>query len=223
MTNDLVVHQKPKAAVSEAIRTIRTNLQFSSIDEKVKSILITSSSPSEGKSFICANLAIAFAQAGNKVLIVDCDMRRGRQHRIFRISNEIGLSNLLIDDVVKKYENYIFKTNVPNVFVLPSGVVPPNPTELLSSSKNRELASILEEKYDMVIYDGVPVGGLADAIIMADIVDKICIVSAYKQTKMEDLLNTKKGLEKFQNKIAGVIINKIPGEHNSYYGYYEEN
>lgn len=220
MNNELIVANNPKSGVAEAIKTIRTNLLFSSIDEPVKSILITSSMSGEGKSFISANLAVAFAQAGVKVLIVDCDLRRGRQHKIFNIDNEQGLSNLLLDDVDKNYKKYVKKTRYENIYVLPMGIVPPNPSELLASAKNKQLVKLLKQKFDLVIYDGVPVGGLTDSIIMADLVDKIVIVSAYKITPVEFLANTNKALEKFKDKIAGVILNKFPSSKDHYYSKY---
>ncbi len=220
MNNELIVANNPKSGVAEAIKTIRTNLLFSSIDEPVKSILMTSSMSGEGKSFVSANLAVAFAQAGVKVLIVDCDLRRGRQHKIFNIDNEQGLSNLLLDDVDKNYKKYIKKTRYENIYVLPMGIVPPNPSELLASAKNKQLVKILKQKFDLVIYDGVPVGGLTDSIIMADLVDKIVIVSAYKITPVEFLANTNKALEKFKDKIAGVILNKFPSSKDHYYSKY---
>lgn len=220
MTNELIVANNPKSGVAEAIKTIRTNLLFSSIDEPVKSILMTSSMSGEGKSFVSANLAVAFAQAGVKVLIVDCDLRRGRQHKIFNIDNEQGLSNLLLDDVDKNYKKYIKKTRYENIYVLPMGIVPPNPSELLASAKNKQLVKLLKQKFDLVIYDGVPVGGLTDSIIMADLVDKIVIVSAYKITPVEFLANTNKALEKFKDKIAGVILNKFPSSKDHYYSKY---
>ena len=185
MKRELIVDHDPKSPLSEAIKNIRTNLQFSSVDGNVKNILITSSTSGEGKSFISANLAVAFAKLGSKVLIVDCDMRLGRQHEIFELSNAVGLSNLLIDDVDKKYSTYIQKTEIKNVSVLTRGIVPPNPSELLASEKNRHLMEILSEKYDYIIWDGVPVIGLTDSRIMADLVDKIVIVSAYKKTPIE--------------------------------------
>ena len=218
--NELIVATNPKSSIAEAIKTIRTNLQFSSVDDKVKSILVTSSFSGEGKSFVTANLAVAFAQAGTKVLIVDCDLRRGRQHNIFHVENLEGLSNLLIDDVEKKYKHYIKKTRYENIYVLPMGIVPPNPSELLASDKNKQLVEILAKNYDLVIYDGVPVGGLTDSIIMAVLVDKIVIVSAYKQTPIELLNNTKKNLEKFSDKIAGVVLNKYPATKDHYYSNY---
>ena len=220
MNNELIVANNPKSGVAEAIKTIRTNLLFSSVDEPVKSILMTSSMSGEGKSFVSANLAVAFAQAGVKVLIVDCDLRRGRQHKIFNIDNEQGLSNLLLDDVEKNYKKYIKKTRYENIYVLPMGIVPPNPSELLASAKNKQLVKLLKQKFDLVIYDGVPVGGLTDSIIMADLVDKIVIVSAYKITPVEFLANTNKALEKFKDKIAGVILNKFPSSKDHYYSKY---
>ncbi len=220
MNNELIVANNPKSGVAEAIKTIRTNLLFSSIDEPVKSILMTSSMSGEGKSFVSANLAVAFAQTGVKVLIVDCDLRRGRQHKIFNIDNEQGLSNLLLDDVDKNYKKYIKKTRYENIYVLPMGIMPPNPSELLASAKNKQLAKILKQKFDLVIYDGVPVGGLTDSVIMADLVDKIVIVSAYKVTPVEFLANTNKALEKFKDKIAGVILNKFPSSKDHYYSKY---
>lgn len=220
MNNELIVANNPKSGVAEAIKTIRTNLLFSSIDEPVKSILMTSSMSGEGKSFVSANLAVAFAQTGVKVLIVDCDLRRGRQHKIFNIDNEQGLSNLLLDDVDKNYKKYIKKTGYENIYVLPMGIVPPNPSELLASAKNKQLAKTLKQKFDLVIYDGVPVGGLTDSVIMADLVDKIVIVSAYKVTPVEFLANTNKALEKFKDKIAGVILNKFPSSKDHYYSKY---
>lgn len=217
MKRELIVDHDPKSPLSEAIKNIRTNLQFSSVDGKVKNILVTSSTSGEGKSFISANLAVAFAKLGSNVLIVDCDMRLGRQHEIFDLSNSMGLSNLLIDDVEKKYNNYIQKTEIKNVSVLTRGIVPPNPSELLASEKNKHLVEILSKKYDYIIWDGVPVIGLTDSRIMADLVDKIVIVSAYKKTPIEMLKSSSVSLENFKGKIAGVIVNGVPFKGNNYY------
>lgn len=220
MRRELIVDHDPKSPLSEAIKNIRTNLQFSSVDGKVKNILVTSSTTAEGKSFITANLAIAFAKLGSKVLVVDCDMRLGRQHEMFGLSNAVGLSNLLIDDVDKKYNTYIQKSEIKNVSVLTRGIVPPNPSELLASEKNRRLMEILAEKYDYIIWDGVPIIGLTDSRIMADLVDKIVIVSAYKKTPIELLKTTATSLEKFKSKIAGVVVNGVPTKGSHYYTSY---
>lgn len=217
---DLIVHNDPKSPISEGLRTIRTNLQFSNVDKQMKKIMITSSMPGEGKSFTSANLATAFAQDGSKVIMIDCDMRKGRLHKIFEISNSKGLSNLLIDNVEKNYKKYIKKTNIENLSIIPSGMIPPNPSELLNSEANKKLISILEEEYDYVIFDCVPINGLPDSLIMANLVNKAIIVCAAGVTPTELLQKTKTSLENVDAEIAGIVINKTKGSYNKYYGHY---
>ena len=219
-STELIVSKYPKSLVSEGIKTVRTNLQFSSFDKDIKSLLITSSIPGEGKSFISANLATAFCQTGKNVLLVDCDMRKGRQHKIFNVSNIKGLSNLLIDDYKNKYSEYIKRTEVKNLFLLTSGTIPPNPSELLNSNRNKELVKLLQEKFDLVIFDGVPCNGLPDSIIMSALVDKTIIVSAENITPKPLLENTKKALEGVNANIAGDIVNKVDIKNHKYYGKY---
>ena len=219
---ELLVQKYPKSVVSESIKTLRTNLQFSSVDSELKTILITSSIPGEGKSFISANLAISFTQTDKKVLIVDCDMRKGRQHRIFKLSNSKGLSNLLIDDMTN-LKDYINKTSVPGVHVITRGTVPPNPSELLNSKKNADLLRVLKAKYDVIIYDGVPCNGLPDSIIMSKLVDKVLIVSSDSMTPKSVLESTKKQLESVNAPVAGDVLNNVNRKNSTYgkyYGYY---
>lgn len=219
---ELLAQKYPKSVVSESIKTLRTNLQFSSVDEDIKTILITSSISGEGKSFISANLAISFAQTDKRVLIVDCDMRKGRQHRIFKLSNSKGLSNLLIDDMTN-YKDYINKTSVDGVSVITRGTVPPNPSELLNSKKNADLLRVLKAKYDVIIYDGVPCNGLPDSIIMSKLVDKVLIVSSDSMTPKSVLESTKKQLESVNAPVAGDVLNNVNRKNSTYgkyYGYY---
>ena len=222
MKNELVVYNRPKSNISEDIRTIRTNLQFTSVQDS-KVLLVTSSVPGEGKSFISSNLACAFAQAGERVLLVDCDMRRGRLHKVFNVSNETGFSNLLIDSI-KKYEDYIRKTEIKNLSLLPMGTIPPNPAELIASDKNKKLMELFKENFDVIIYDCVPVTGLTDSLIMAKLVDTTIIVSSVKLTPLELLQNTKKSLLNVGANIAGVVLNRVETENsvyaNKYYGKY---
>ena len=219
-SKDLIVHNDPKSPISEGIRTIRTNLQFSNVDTVNKKIMITSSMPGEGKSFTSANLATAFAQDGNKVLIIDCDMRKGRIHKIFEISNNKGLSNLLIDNIEKNYKKYIKKTKIENLEVLPSGTVPPNPSELLNSEANKKLINLLEKEYDYIIFDCVPINGLPDSLIMTNLVNKVMIVCAANTTPTELLQKTKTSLQNVDADIAGIIVNKTKATYNKYYGHY---
>lgn len=221
MYQELVLNHDPKSIISETIRTLRTNLQFASVDKKLRTILITSSVPGEGKSFIAANLAVAFAQSGSRVLLVDCDIRKGRQHYIFGCHNKAGLSNLLLENVGEKYSEYIQETKIKNLSVMFRGVTPPNPSELLGSEKNKELIRILKENYDIVIFDSAPInGGLTDSLIMGTLVDGVVIVSAHKETPISLLNNTKKSLENVNANILGVVLNRASSKSKKYYGHY---
>lgn len=222
MKNELIVQNDPKSNVAEALRIVRTNIQFSAVDEKLKTILITSSLPGEGKSFISSNLAVTFAQNKNKVLLIDCDMRKGRLHRIFKLENDLGLSNLLIDDINTDIKKYIKKTEIENLSVITMGTTPPNPSELLSSAKNKVVMEMLKNKFDYIIYDGTPITGLTDSLIMSSLVDKTVLVSAIGDTNVEILTNAKQSLANVNANIAGVVVNKTPYTSSSYYSYYGE-
>lgn len=222
MKDEIIVDRNPKSSVAEAIRIIRTNLEFSGVDKKVRSILVTSSIPGEGKSFISTNLATAFAQNGSKVLLMDCDMRKGRLHKIFEIENDKGLSNLLLENVEVRFNSYIRRTRIENLYLLPKGVVPPNPSELLNSPKTKVLLRTLADKFDYIILDGTPVNGLTDSLILTKYVDKTVIVTSLNQTKTNELEFTKKSLMSVGADIAGVIVNRTSDIHGSYYGNYYE-
>lgn len=228
MKNELITFVSPKTQISEVFRTLRTNIQFMNIDEQLKSLLVTSTVPGEGKSWVSANLAVTFAQAGKRVLIVDADMRKGRQHNIFEVSNEKGLSNYLImttkNDGLDSIGEYIQNTAVDNLYVMTSGIMPPNPSELLTSQKMIDLIKYLEEIFDIVIFDGTPSTIVTDAIILSKFVNTTLIVSAYKLTKMDDLNQVKRNILNVGGKIAGVILNKMPITKKEYSsGYYYEN
>jgi capsular exopolysaccharide synthesis family protein len=228
MKDELVVFDKPKSSLSENIRTIRTNLEFTAVNGGLKTILITSSISGEGKSFIASNLAAAFAQTGKRVLLVDCDIRKGRLHKIFDVDdNNLGLSNLLIDDdLVNDIEingsKYIIETRVNNLYMIPRGTIAPNPSELLGSPRASRLLEILKKKFDYIILDCGPTIGLPDALILARIADKVVIVSSLNYTPMDMLVNTKKSLENVNANIAGIVVNKVKGSSSSYYSKYYE-
>ena len=222
MKDELVIQNKPKSNISEDIRTIRTNLQFTANQKDSKVILVTSSVPGEGKSFISSNLAVAFAQNGERVLLIDGDLRLGRVNRIFNISNEKGLSNLLVADDSVNLATYIKKTKVEGVYVIPRGTVPPNPSELLDSANYKIIMEILKKNFDRIIIDGVPVNGLPDSLIMASSAVRVIIVCSCKYTNIDELAETKKALLKIEANIAGVIVNRAPstkrGKYSNYYG-----
>ena len=219
---ELILAKYPKSVVSESIKTLRTNLEFSSVEKTIRTMLVTSSIPGEGKSFISSNLAISFAQNNKRVLIIDADMRKGRLHKIFKVSNTKGYSNLLIDKV-ENFGEYIKKTSVPGVSVITRGTIPPNPSELLNSTKNKELIKELKKHFDKIIFDGVPCSGLPDSIIMSSLVDKVIIVTSNKFTPKSEFVNAINSLEKANAPIAGFIVNKIDstqGTYGKYYYYY---
>ena len=223
---DLVITKNPKSVFAESIRGVHTNLAFASIDKNVKVILSTSPEAGDGKSFINSNLAVAYSQLGKKVLIIDADLRKGRLHDIFEIPNlaSSGYTNLILnysDDI--DLNNFICKTKIDNVSVLPIGPIPPNPVELLSSENNAKLLKKLRSKYDLIILDCPPVIGLSDALILTRYSDINVVVVSAKKTKMENLERAKKLFEQANSKIDGVILNKAVMNGNHYYSYYYNN
>ena len=220
MKEELIVYNRPKSNISEDIRTIRTNLQFTSSEDESQSFLVTSSIPGEGKSFISSNLAVAFAQTGASTIIVDSDLRLGRVHKIFNVSNSKGLSNLLVGNNINKLDSYIKETKIPNLYVISRGMVPPNPSELLNSNNARKLIDTLKDNFDYVIFDGVPINGLPDSLILAGLLDRVVLVASANYTNIDDLNDTKKALEKIDAKIAGVCLNKASQTKRGNYGRY---
>lgn len=223
MTRDLVINIHPKSVFAESIKTIRTNLAFYALEKEMKTILVTSAQAGDGKSFISANLAVAYAQEGKKVLIVDCDLRKGRQHEIFEVMNSPrgGYSNLILkykDDL--KLKRFIVSTTNKNIDLLPTGPTPPNPVELLGTENNKKLLEALKKEYDIIILDCPPVLGLSDTLIMTKYSDVNIIVASNKKTKFENLERTKKAFEQVNAKITGVVINRASVKDNSYYSYY---
>ena len=216
MRKELLTFQDPKSPVSEIFRTLRTNIQFMNTSKKMKTLLITSTFPEEGKSWITANLAVTFAQAGKKVILVDADMRKGRQYKIFDVLPKPGLSNYLSNMDSDEMEtedvnvtNYIQETGVENLHILVAGNVPPNPSELLVSSRLRDLLTELKDKCDLIIIDGTPCDLVSDSIILSRFVDYTVVVTAQKETKKDSLERIVKNIQNVGGKIAGVIVNKI--------------
>lgn len=206
----------PKAGFVEDVKTIRTNLDFSSLDKKVKKILVTSSIPGEGKSFISSNLAISFAQNNKKVLLIDCDLRKGVVHKKFNMKN-LGLSNLIAKNDLDNINSYINHTHIENLDVMTRGIVPPNPSELLNSSIFEAVLKLLEPFYDIIILDGTPITNLPDSLVVSKFADKTLVVSTIGYTPIDLLENTKKSLDNVNADIAGVIINKVPVSRGGYY------
>lgn len=220
---DLIITKNPKSIFAEAIRGIRTNLTFASLDKDIKIILNTSPEAGDGKSFISANLALAYAQEDKKILLIDADLRRGTQHEIFGIMNITngGYSNLILNYKENvRLDKYIQKTDNKNLDILTTGPMPPNPVELLGSENNKKLLELLKKKYDIIILDCAPIIGLSDSLVLATLSDINIITVSAKKTKMENLTKVKKAFEQNNLKISGVVLNKAEVKGNSYYSYY---
>ena len=215
MGKELIVDKDPKSPISEMFRTLRTNIQFMNTNKNLKTLLITSTVPGEGKSFVASNLAVTFAQADKKVVLIDCDMRKGTQHNIFDVNPKPGLSNFLsgIDADGNESENdlskYIRETDVSNLYLLPAGNIPPNPSELIASKRMINMLKELSEICDIIILDGTPSLIVTDSVILSRFVDSTILVSAQNTTKIDDLNKIKKDIDNVGGKIAGVVINKI--------------
>ena len=219
MKRELIVHQDPKSPISEVFRTLRTNIQFMNTKGKLKTILVTSTLPSEGKSWVSSNLAVTFAQAGKKVVLVDADMRKGRQYSIFEVSPRPGLSNYLSGIDESNDENkeldladYIQETDVENLYLIAAGNIPPNPAELLIAPQMVDLLEQLKEMFDIVIIDSPPLQDVTDAQILSTKVDGTIIVVKCGESKKETVLDAKDLLDKVGANIIGAVLNGIATE-----------
>ena len=215
----LITKLNPRSPISEQFRTIRTNLQFTAVDDTLETMLVTSAGPSEGKSFTIANLAIVFAQQEKKVLLVDADMRKPTVHYTFRIDNRRGLSSVLVGEY--ELNEAAIKSDVPNLDILPSGPIPPNPSELLGSNKMRRLIDAAKDQYDLVIFDTPPVLAVTDAQLLANFVDGSLLVIRSKQTDQESAIKAKELLEPAKAKLLGAVLNDVQTSKDQYYYYGE--
>jgi succinoglycan biosynthesis transport protein ExoP len=214
---ELITHGHPKSVLSEAYRNIRTSILLSFSEKPPKRIVITSPNPGEGKTTTVINTGIALSQTGAKVLIIDADMRHPRVHKIFNEENGAGLSNFLsgnapLDAVIKR-------TEVPNLYYIPSGPIPPNPSELIGSKLFKEMIKVLGSRFDHIVLDSPPALGFADSVILSTTVDGVILVVLGGKTPRETLQRAKEVLHQVNAKILGVIINRVD-IHRSEYGYY---
>ncbi len=220
----LIVNEKPRSPMAEAYRAFRTNIQYAKVDGQLKSIIFTSSGPGEGKSITAANTAIALAQGGAKVIMLDCDLRRPVQHLIFgRVA--MGITNILVGDGT--IGDYVQDTDIRNLKVLPSGPIPPNPSELLNSSKMDAMLIDLGKRADYLIIDTSPVLPVTDTCVLASKVDGIIMVVGAGIVRPADAKRAKESLERVNGDILGVIVNRAKrdemlGDYSSYCNYYGE-
>ena len=223
LINNIISYNNPKSIVAESFRALRTNLEFTMAQGDKKTILITSSHVSEGKSSCAANLAAVFAMQGKKTLLIDADMRRGIQHKNFGVQKNNGLSNYL-SNVGFKPDGFFKLTNINNLMLITCGTTPPNPAELLSSFRFEKMLNDYKTVYDIIIIDGAPVLPVTDSVVIAPNVDKVVIVSSYGETHKDELKLVKSMLDNVGADIAGVVLNKVDTKGSGYskYGKYRK-
>ena len=230
---EIIDRKNVKSYITECINTIRTNILYMNAVKGSKAILITSCMPREGKSWVSTNIAVSFAETNKKVLLVDCDMRKGRLHKIFKLSNEEGLSNYLyamtgdMKKDVKLAKQYIKETQIPNLHIITNGTIPPNPSELIDSDIMKEFIELTKTVYDVVIIDAPPCKLVTDSIILSRVVDSTILVANATKTKMNDLKEVKKSIEIVGGKIIGGVLNQVKMTQKAYgntyyYGHHDK-
>jgi capsular exopolysaccharide synthesis family protein len=209
----LVAVQDTRSPAAEAYRTLRTNIQFSSLDRPLRTILATSTAPDEGKSTTIANLAVTIAQAEQRVVLVDCDLRRPTLHTLFDLPNTTGLTSVMLQDDT---ELPLQKTEVPGLLLLSSGPLPPRPSDILGSSRMQAIIAQLLQQADMVLFDTPPINAVTDAAVLATKVDGVLLVFRAGNTRRDRAQEARKLLEKVNAHIVGVVLTDMRAERNQY-------
>jgi polysaccharide biosynthesis transport protein len=215
---ELIVHEHPTSGIAESARSVRTNILLMCPDKPYQSLLITSAAPSEGKTTVACCVAVAMAQTGKRVVLIDCDMRRPRLHRVFGSNNSQGITTALLD--LKRLDEVISPTVVPNLSVLTTGPLPPNPAELLLSESFRRMLAKLKERFDVLIIDSPPVAPVTDATILSTQVDGSIIVVKAFSTRKDVARRAVRALRDVQGKLVGTILNAVNFDRREY-GYYQ--
>lgn len=220
MAARLITHFAPKSPISEAYRTFRTNLQYTKLDRELKAILVTSPGPGEGKSTSVSNLAITMAQMGSKVLLIDSDLRRPVLHTIFKVDRRIGLSNILVGKV--SVSEAVQKTEIDNLYVLPCGTLPPNPSELLASSAMTRALEEMKDLFDIILFDSPPIIAVTDAAVLCPRLDGVILVLKSGQTDRDAAFRAYTLLKNVNARLLGSLLNgvQIESMYGSYYYYY---
>ncbi|WP_338788132.1 CpsD/CapB family tyrosine-protein kinase [Metabacillus sp. FJAT-53654] len=214
----LISMTSPKSPIAEQFRTIRTNIQFSSVDEELQTMIVTSSGPAEGKSTTTANLAVVFAQQGKRVLLVDADLRKPTAHYTFRTENHVGISNVLTRQAT--LEEAVKTTAQDNLWLLTSGPIPPNPSELLGSKGMKQLLEKAKDEYDVIVLDTPPVLAVTDAQVLSNLTDGVVLVVSSGKTEIDSAKKAKELLDSAKAKILGVVLNNKKIQDSQYYYYY---
>lgn len=216
-----VSHLDPRSSIAESYRSLRTSLQFAGLDKPIRTIAVSSSAPQEGKSTTSSNLGVVMSQMGKKTLLVDTDLRRPVLHSVFGIEREPGLTNILFDR--SALHEAIHPTDVPNLYVLPCGIIPPNPAELLGSEKMNQLIEVLKEEFDFIIFDTPPVVAVTDALLLGMQTDAMVLIARADVSKSDGVLRAVDAVERSNIRFLGVILNNfnVSNAYGAYYRYYQ--
>ena len=207
-SDKLITIASPRSPISEAYRVLRTNLQFASVDTELRTLLVSSPGPEEGKSTTLANLGVTLAQAEKRVILVDCDLRRPALHTFFGVGNELGLTNLILSEETLERPPLI-QTAVPGLALLASGPLPPSPSDLLGSQRMERVIAALLDRADMLLFDAPPVMAATDATVLANKVDGVLLVVSAGQTKRETARRALERLQRVNAKIIGAVLNNV--------------
>jgi protein-tyrosine kinase len=214
----LITLNDPRSEAAEAFRTLRTNLMFSSVEEPLHTLLITSAAQSDGKSSIIANLAVTFAQGGNKTILVDSDLRRPSQHEIWGISNERGLTTMMLEESAMSTPPLV-QTAIENLQILPSGPLPPNPADVLSSQRMMGVIGVLKARANYVLFDSPPVLAATDAALLGSKLDGVLLVVRAGHTRREQTARARQALDRVHVRVVGAVLSNAPRENaGRYYG-----
>ncbi len=207
--DSLITLTDPRSPVAEAYRTLRTNLYFSSLDRPIRTLVVTSAAPEEGKSTTLANLAVTVAQGGRRTILADCDLRRPSLHAIFGVSNAQGLTTMMVEAGALDQPPLV-ATGVDNLWLLPSGPLPPNPAELLGSNRMDEVIAALKERAEMILFDAPPVIAVTDAAVLASKVDAVLLVVSAGRTRREHVQRARALLDRAGIRLIGAVLNNAP-------------
>jgi non-specific protein-tyrosine kinase len=207
--NGLVTLTDPRSPVAEAYRTLRTNLYFSGLDKPLRTLVVTSPAPEEGKSTTLANLAVTMAQGGRRTILADCDLRRPSLHEVFGVANAQGLTTMMVEAGALDQPPLV-ATNVEDLWLLPSGPLPPNPAELLGSARMDEVIAALKNQGEIILFDAPPVIAVTDAAVLASKVDGVLLVVSAGRTRREHVQRARALLDRTGIRLVGAVLNNVP-------------
>lgn len=212
---NLITLSDPRSAAAEAYRTLRTNLMFTSVEKPLSTFSVTSPMPSDEKSLVLANLAVTFAQSGNKTILIDTDLRRPSQHTIWGVSADRGLTTMMIEDSAMSSPPLV-QTAIPNLWILPAGTLPPVPADLLSSPRMNDVIGVLKARANYLLFDSSPVLVATDAALLAAKLDGVILVVRAGSTRRDHAARARQTLERVHVRILGAVMTNAPRETTAY-------